>query len=398
MTHPLYDRLEEELAQLAESDNLRVLPSAVFGHGYVHDVRHGDDTEGAMLNLSSNDYLSIAADRDLEARFLASLGAADEPLMSASSSRLLTGESNAYRELEALLSSLYGGRAAIVFSSGYHLKSGVLPAISDADTLIVSDKLVHASIIDGIRLSGATHKRFRHNDYGHLEHILGTYAGEYKSVIVVTESIFSMDGDRCDIGILTDMRRRYPNMMLYIDEAHGVGAYGAQGLGVVQESGLLDEVDMLVGTMGKALGSTGAYLICHDVVKRYLVNRARPFIFTTALPPVSLLWSRFVMERLAGMTDRRERLASVSARLRRGLESLGHHTPSESHIIPLIVGESRKSVELARRLREGGFYLLPIRPPTVPEGMSRIRISLTATVTDSQCDRLLECIDKGMRG
>ncbi|MDE6183724.1 MAG: 8-amino-7-oxononanoate synthase, partial [Rikenellaceae bacterium] len=346
MTHPLYNRIEEELAQLAENDNLRVLPSAVFGHGYVVDVHGGHSTE-SMLNLSSNDYLSIASDKELETLFLESLGD-DEPLMSASSSRLLTGESKAYRELEALLSSLYGGRAAIVFSSGYHLNSGVLPAISDADTLIVSDKLVHASIIDGIRLSGAAHKRYRHNDYNHLEHILSTSAGEYKSVIVVTESIFSMDGDRCDLGILTDMRRRYPNMMLYIDEAHGVGAYGPGGLGVVQESGLLDQVDLLVGTMGKALGSTGAYLICHDVVKRYLVNRARPFIFTTALPPVSLLWSRFVMERLAGMTDRRERLASVSARLRQGLESLGHHTPSQSHIIPLIVGQSRKSVELAR--------------------------------------------------
>ncbi len=391
MTRPLYLKLESELSRLRSCDNLRTLPEARFGYGDV-TLPSGEKS----LNLSSNDYLAIATDKELEAGFLSSLTDRDEPLMSAASSRLLTGESTAYRMLEALLSRLYGGRAAIVFSSGYHLNSGVLPAICERDTLILSDKLVHASIIDGIRLSDATHKRFRHNDYDHLEKLLAEYASLFGSVVIVTESIFSMDGDRADLARLVELRRRYANVLLYIDEAHGVGVCGPGGLGVAEEEGLSGEIDMLVGTMGKALGSAGAYLICDDTVKQYLVNRARPFVFTTGLPPVTLMWSRFVMERLGGMTDRRERLAAVSARLRDGLAAIGCHTPSQSHIVPVIAGSCARTVELAGKLRQSGFYLLPIRPPTVPEGMARIRISLTAAVTEHQCDRLLEAIEDNL--
>ncbi|MDE6483746.1 MAG: 8-amino-7-oxononanoate synthase [Rikenellaceae bacterium] len=391
MTRPLYEILGKRLEELRATDNLRTLPEARFGYGEV-TLPSGE----TMINLSSNDYLAIASDRKLEAEFIASLADYDEPLMSAASSRLLTGESTAYRMLEETLSGLYGGRAAIVFSSGYHLNSGVLPAICDRDTLILSDKLVHASIIDGIRLSEATHKRFRHNDCDHLEKLLAEYAGAFGSVVIVTESVFSMDGDRADLVRLAELRRRYPNVLLYIDEAHGVGVYGHGGLGVVEELGLLGDIDMLVGTMGKAFGSAGAYLICDDTVKQYLVNRARPFIFTTGLPPVTLLWSRFVAERLGGMTDRRERLAAVSARLRDGLAAIGCATPSQSHIVPVMAGSCARSVELAAKLRRSGFYLLPIRPPTVPEGMARIRISLTAAVTESQCDRLLEAIEDNL--
>lgn len=391
MTRPLYEKLGEKLARLRSGDNLRTLPTARFGYGDV-TMPSGE----RMVNLSSNDYLAITADKELEDEFVTTLADYDAPLMSAASSRLLTGESAAYRMLEQTLSRLYGGRAAIVFSSGYHLNSGVLPAICDRDTLILSDKLVHASIIDGIRLSEATHKRFRHNDYDHLDKLLAEYAGAFDSVVIVTESVFSMDGDRADLARLTELRRRYCNVTLYVDEAHGVGAYGPGGLGVAEEKGVLDEIDMLVGTMGKALGSAGAYLICHDTVKQYLVNRARPFIFTTGLPPVTLLWSRFVMERLGGMTDRRERLAAVSARLREGLSAIGCPTPSDSHIVPLMAGSCARSVELAAGLRRSGFYLLPIRPPTVPEGMARIRISLTAAVTDGQCDRLLQAIEDNL--
>lgn len=391
MRRPLYERLGRRLEELRSGDNLRTLPDAHFGYGDV-TLPSGE----RMLNLSSNDYLAIASDRELEAGFMASLAGYDGPLMSAASSRLLTGESTAYRMLEARLSTLYGGRAAIVFSSGYHLNSGVLPAICDRDTLILSDKLVHASIIDGIRLSEATHKRFRHNDYDHLEKLLAEYAESFGSVVVVTESVFSMDGDRADIARLVALRRRYANLLLYVDEAHGVGAYGPGGLGVAEEMGLLGEIDMLVGTMGKALGSAGAYLVCDDTVKQYLVNRARPFVFTTGLPPVTLLWSNFVIERLGGMTDRRERLAAVARRLREGLAAIGCPTPSESHIVPLMAGSCARSVELAAKLRRSGFYLLPIRPPTVPEGMARIRISLTAAVTEQQCDRLLEAIEDNL--
>lgn len=386
------ERLERELSRLSATDALRVLPSARFGHGTV------EENGRQMINLSSNDYLSIASDRELEREFIERLRESEgvEPLMSSSSSRLLTGESKAYRELEATLSSLYGGRAAMVFSSGYHLNSGVLPALCDAKTLILADKLSHASIIDGIRMSECEHKRFRHNDMAHLERLLDDYAGKFNDVIVVTESVFSMDGDICPLRHIVSLKERYPNVSIYLDEAHGVGVFGEGGLGVAEAEGVLDKVDFIVGTMGKALGSCGAYLICDRVVKEYLVNKVRPFIFTTGLPPVTLMWSRFVIERLASMNDRRKRLARVGGIIRDGLASAGMPTVSESQIIPVVAGSCGRSVELARKLREEGFYLLPIRPPTVPEGASRVRVSLNASLSEEDAEKLLSVIKRNI--
>lgn len=185
-----------------------------------------------MLNLSSNDYLGLAADTALRDEFMRTLSERDF-LFSSSSSRLLTGNFTVYDELERMLAEMFGASGALVFSSGYHMNTGILPAVADAHTLILADKLVHASLIDGIRLSAARCIRYRHQDYGQLEALLAKSYKDHEQIIIVTESIFSMDGDVAPLDRLVDLKKRYPGVMLYVDEAHGIGVRGRSGLGVV---------------------------------------------------------------------------------------------------------------------------------------------------------------------
>lgn len=267
-----------------------------------------------MLNLSSNDYLGLAADTALRDEFMRTLSERDF-LFSSSSSRLLTGNFTVYDELEQMLAELFGASGALVFSSGYHMNTGILPAVADAHTLILADKLVHASLIDGIRLSAARCIRYRHQDYGQLEALLAKSYKDYERIIIVTESIFSMDGDVAPLDRLVDLKKRYPGVMLYVDEAHGIGVRGRSGLGVAEEQGCLKDIDFLCGTFGKALASVGAYVVCSEVMRSFLVNRMRTFIFTTALPPLNVAWTKFILSRLGGWNDRRERLAEAALRV-----------------------------------------------------------------------------------
>lgn len=332
-----------------------------------------------MLNLSSNDYLGLGCNRELRAAFLATL-TPETFLPTSSSSRLLTGNFTIYEELENELAHLFGTEAALVFSSGYHANSGILPAVSDGSTLILADKLVHASLIDGIRLSTARCIRYRHNDLAQLERLLAQHQAEYRQIIIVTESLFSMDGDQADLPALVALKRKYGNVALYVDEAHAFGVRGKQGLGCAEEAGCIGDIDFLVGTFGKAAASAGAYIVCSRTVREYLVNRMRTFIFTTALPPVCIAWTLFIVRRLADMQERRQHLADISRQLRQAMLAKGYDCPSSSHIVPLIVGPSADTILKAEALQRHGFYALPVRPPTVPEGTSRIRFSLTAEV------------------
>lgn len=344
-----------------------------------------------MLNLSSNDYLGLAADEALRGEFFRTF-TPEKLLLSASSSRLLTGNFPVYEEVEAQLATLFGTEAALVFGSGYHMNAGLLPAVADAHTLILADKLVHASLIDGIRLSAAKCVRFRHQDYGQLEALLRKHHGEAARIIIVVESIYSMDGDVADLRRLVGLKRRYGNVMLYVDEAHGIGVRGLRGLGVAEEQGCIGEVDFLCGTFGKALASVGAYVVCRRTLREYLVNRMRTFIFTTALPPVNLMWTKFVLSRLESFADRRRQLEETGNMLRTALLAGGYACPSDSHIVPVMVGDSGDAVLRADAMQRRGFYVLPVRPPTVPEGTSRLRISLTATITKEETEQLIKRI------
>lgn len=363
----MYDRYQAELEALASQGMQRQL------RHIEHDGHYIVEAGRRMLNLSGNDYLGIASRGDIPASALASYG-----LYGSTSSRLLTGNYAVYDQLEGALAESFGREAALVFGSGYHMNLGILPALVDPHTIVLADKLVHASMIDGIRLSGARWARFGHNDLEHLERLIQCHASEYSRIIVMVESIYSMDGDRADLVGLVELRRRYPGVMLYVDEAHAIGVLGERGLGLAEETGTIAEIDLLLGTMGKALASMGGYLISDDVIRRYLINRCRSLIFSTALPPAVVAYTLEVWRRLPSYSTERLRLARHAQRLRTQLASWGLTTPSQSHIVPITTGSAEATTAICRELQALGYYALPIRPPTVPPGSCRIRLSLTA--------------------
>lgn len=374
-----------ELDRLAGINNLRILPEVRQDGKWI-------EKEGArMLNLSSNDYLGLASDVSLKQEFMSEIKEEDF-LFSSSSSRLLTGNFPVYTELEQLLADTFGAESALVFGSGYHMNMGILPAVADGNTLILADKLVHASLIDGIRLSAARCIRYRHQDYTQVEQLLEKHHTEYSRIILVTESVFSMDGDVVPLARLVSLKKTYSNLMLYVDEAHGIGVRGQHGLGVAEEQGCLHDIDFLCGTFGKALASAGAYVVCRKVIRDYLVNKMRTLIFTTALPPLNMAWTRFIFSRLGEWTERRKHLDMISSRLREAVQSNGYECASGSHIVPLTVGSSERAVWYATELQRKGFYVLPVRPPTVPEGTSRLRFSLTAAMTEEDINSLVQNI------
>lgn len=382
----LYQDMEARLALLEAEGNLRSLPRLEHHGRYVN-------TPGSkpMLNLSSNDYLGLAARTDWWKEFIGNLQP-EALLPTSSSSRLLTGNFPVCEELEEELAALLGCEATLLLGCGYHANTGILPAIADKSTLILADKLVHASLIDGIRLSGARCIRYRHNDLAQLERLLAQHHGMYSRIIVVTESIFSMDGDEADLPRLVALKKQYDHVMLYVDEAHAFGVRGQRGMGCAEEQGCISDIDLLVGTFGKAAASAGAFVACKQIIRRYLVNHMRPFIFTTALPPVNVAWTLHVVRRLPHLQEERRHLATLTGQLRQGLCQAGLQCPGSSHIAPLIVGESAEAVRLAEHLQRQGFYALPVRPPTVPPGTARIRFSLTAALKAEEVESLLHSV------
>lgn len=381
----IIEQMQQELQRLQEKSNLRRLP--LLGHEGREVIANGQQ----MLNLSSNDYLGLGSDLSLRREFLATL-TPETFLPTSSSSRLLTGNFAVYQQLERQLAQLFGTEAALTFNSGYHANTGILPAVCNAQTLILADKWVHASLIDGIRLSTARCIRYRHNDYAQLARLVETHHPLYQQVIIATESLFSMDGDQANLRELVRLKRTYPNVLLYVDEAHAFGVRGRRGLGCAEEQGCIADIDFLVGTFGKALASTGAYIVCRSTIREYLINKMRTLIFTTALPPVAVQWTSFVLERLPDYASKREHLHCISRQLREALEQKGLACPSSSHIVPMMTGTSHGAVQQAEELQRKGFYVLPVRPPTVPEGTSRLRFSLTAAMTDQEIKQLIQAI------
>ena len=382
----LLDHYAEQLDNLKQQGNFRQFTANQQQRKWI------TIQDRTMLNLASNDYLGLAADLNLREEFLDTLKI-ERALFSSSSSRLLTGNFAEYEQFENSLSIAFG-RAALLFNSGYHMNIGILPALVDSKTVILADKLVHASMIDGIRLSNAQYVRYRHNDLQHLEQLLQKYHHDeqIERVIVVTESIFSMDGDETDLAALAQLKQRFAKTMLYVDEAHAIGVRGEQGLGCAEQYGVLDQIDFLVGTFGKAIASVGGYIICDSIIRDYLINKMRPLIFSTALPPISMAWSDFIFNKVLSMQQQRQHLAEISQYLQQAVIAKGFSSPSSSHIIPVIVGESQAAIEKARYVQQQGFYAMPVRPPTVPQNSSRLRISLTSLVQKNELQQLVECL------
>lgn len=351
------------------------------------------ETKGDVVDFSTNDYMGIAADGELRERFFADPAARNLP-MSSSASRLLASRQIDYFNLETFLRLLYGkycggDRAALLFNSGYHANTGLVSSLAADDTYIIADRLVHASIIDGIVLSRAPFTRFRHNDYSHLEQLIERHKDEKKKILVIVESVYSMDGDSADIERLIEIRRRYPQVMLYVDEAHAFGVRGPRGLGLVAASSAPQEVDVIVGTFGKAAGSMGAFAITSGPVREFLVNTARSFIFSTALPPMQAAWTRFALGALLSAERRRAHLQWLAEKLQKVLQKYSTAPVAVSHIQPLVIGDSRKVVELSHKLLNiYGLKALPIRRPTVPPGTERLRISLSASLNGREIEEL----------
>lgn len=379
---------QQQLADLKAQNQFRQLPQL------IHRGRFIQREDNTMLNMSSNDYLGLANNEALRQAFFTQYQ--DQlPALTSSSSRLLTGSFPIYDELESLMAQAFGRETALLFNSGYHANIGILPALADKKTLIVADKLVHASVIDGIRLAQCEFVRFRHHDYAHLEQILQKNDRTFERIIVVTESVFSMDGDCADLTQLVALKRRYPQVMLYVDEAHAIGVLGEKGLGLAEQQGCINQIDILVGTFGKALGSMGAYVICDQVIRDYLVNKMRPLIFSTALPPFNVAWTHFVFQQLPHLQAERAHLAQLSQHLRQAIVDIFQvPMPSESCIVPYILGDNELTVRTAQRLQQQGYYCLPIRPPTVPKGTSRIRFSLTADMQVAEVEQFIACLQE----
>jgi 8-amino-7-oxononanoate synthase len=390
---PIVANIEAELETLKAMQRFRAIPATGERSG-----RHITVGGRQLLNLSSNDYLGLGADRELFASFIA--GIRDDRFddgryaMTSSSSRLLTGHHPVCDELEAAIAVAYGSQAALVFNSGYHANTGIVPALATRHDLILSDKLNHASIIDGLRIAEAEYRRFRHADYDHLEELLEAAGDRYRQIFIVTESVFSMDGDLADLRRLVDLKRRY-GAVLIVDEAHGVGVFGNRGLGLCEAMGLTQEIDIIIGTFGKALGSVGAYAVMRGLFREYLVNTMRTLIFTTALPPMALSWSLATFRKQLEMQQEREHLLGLAATLRIRLREAGFDAPGESHIVPVVLGEDRRAVEMAGALRGAGFHALPVRPPTVPENSARLRFSLRADLTGDDIAALAETMKRG---
>ncbi|MCW3789333.1 aminotransferase class I/II-fold pyridoxal phosphate-dependent enzyme [Plebeiibacterium sediminum] len=368
------ERFKNIINQLEQQDlkrSLKSIENNTDGYCYYNGQR--------MLNLSSNDYLGLATNIELQKEFMNHMVSNPHWLSFGSgSSRLLTGNTNLYDETEASLQNWYKSESAIFFNSGYHANMGILPALSEKTDLILSDKLCHASIIDGIRLSNADHVRYRHADYEHLESILKKRRHQYDKVFIVSESVFSMDGDAVDLQQLVTLKEKY-NAILYVDEAHGVGALGKTGLGLCEEQNVVNKIDIIIGTMGKAMASVGAFAILNQTLGQVLINKARTLIFTTALPSINMAWSKFIIDKMPAFSIYREHLKNLSAQCNQNINNLGFNV-SQSYIIPIVVGENKIAVTLAEHLQSKGYLVFPIRPPTVPQGTARLRISLTANL------------------
>jgi 8-amino-7-oxononanoate synthase len=336
-----------------------------------------------LVNLSSNNYLGLAGHpRLVEAAAVAAARGAG-----AGSSRLVAGGDPQVAALEEQIAAFKGSERALVLGSGYLANVGVLAALGGRDTAIFSDRLNHASVVDGVRLSGAELHRYRHLDCDQLESLLAASRAERK--LIVTDTVFSMDGDTAPLTELVELKERF-GALLVVDDAHAGGVFGPKGEGYAHELGLADRVDLTVGTFSKAFGVYGAYVSASRALVDQLVSTCRTLIYSTALPPAVVGTIAASLELVRAADDRRSALRAKSERFRSRLAELGLDTGgSTTQIVPAIVGPSERALELAEALVERGVLAVAIRPPTVPAGKARVRFSLMATHEDADLELAL---------
>ena len=310
----------------------------------------------------------------------------------AGGSRLISGNLSLHEELEQDLAKFLGTETALVFSTGYMANVGVIPALAERGDVVVSDALSHASIIDGCRLSRADVRIFPHGDLDALEAVLREVASARRRVLLAVDGVYSMDGDVAPLREMVDLARRWGAMVL-LDDAHGTGTLGRSGCGTAEHCGVSEAVDVQLGTLGKALGSFGAFVAGRSALRELLVNTARSFIFSCALPPPQVAAAAAALRLVRREPWRRTRLQENARRLRSRLGRLGHSTaPSTTHIVPVVVGENEPTMAACEGLLERGFYAQGIRHPSVPAGTSRLRLTPMATHREAEIDALADAV------
>jgi 8-amino-7-oxononanoate synthase len=382
--------IEKRLHAIRRRHLLRQLTP--LAHGTAPWIEMG---QRRLLNLSSNNYLGLADHPRLKE---AAIAAIQKYGCGAGASRLVTGNTPLHEELEQRLATFKGSEEALLFTSGYQANMGVIAALVGPHDVVLGDALNHASIIDGCRLSGAEYKTYSHCNTASLAQQLETLErhGHRGTRLVVTDSVFSMDGDLAPLHEIATICNTYQALLL-VDEAHATGCLGPNGRGLVAQLGLEASVTASISTLSKAFGAIGAFVISSNLIKTFLTNVARPFIFTTALPPADIAASLAALDILETNPDLPARLQRTASFFRTGLRSLGFQTlASETQIIPLLIGDSAQALHIADLLREHGIYAVAIRPPSVPMGAARIRFSVLASHTEEDMAFALDVIKKVM--
>lgn len=343
---------------------------------------------GGLVNFCSNDYLGLKSHPELTRAFIA---AAEKYGVGSGAADLVTGHGPEHEALEEELADFTGREKALVFSTGYMANLGVIGALADQNAAIVSDKINHASLIDGCRLSGAEVRRYRHGDAGHAAELLGAAVEE--SRLLVTDGVFSMDGDVAPLPALARSARD-SNAWLIVDDAHGLGVLGPTGRGSCEHFGLGPaDVPVLIGTFGKAFGTFGAFVAGDADLIEYLLQKSRTYIYTTALPPAVAAATRAALRVSQRESWRREKARAHAQRFRRALNA-GEGSSPVTTIVPIIVGDAARALALSAQLEKQGFLVTAIRPPTVPAGTARLRVTLSAAHEEAQVDALSAALSK----
>ncbi|KAB2952180.1 8-amino-7-oxononanoate synthase [Heliorestis acidaminivorans] len=342
-----------------------------------------------VLLLSSNNYLGLCNDERLK---LAAISTIKEFGVGSGGSRLTTGSYKLHKELEAKLATFKGTESALVFSTGYATNVGTLSALADPDWVIFCDRLNHGSIIDGCRLSGAKLVVYKHCDVEDLEKKIKRYHRTNGKGLIVTDGVFSMDGDLAPLPAIVDLAKKY-NLLTMVDDAHGTGVLGATGSGTVAHYNLQNQVDIQMGTLSKAFASEGGYIAGHESLITYIRHKAKSFIYSTAPAPHTIAISLKALEIIQEDGERRKSLSEKSQWFRRELTTMGFQVPmNDTPIIPLLIGEADLALQYSKLLFEAGLYVPAIRPPTVPQGTSRLRFSIMATHSYEDLSLALEKI------
>lgn len=372
----------KELEKLQNENNYRSLKSLDYEGNFI--IYKGKK----LLNLCSNDYLSLNINQELKHKFLKNIKDKDLYFSSASS-RSLSGGFSIFEELESLLENFFKGKNALLFNSGFSLNYSCIQALATLkNTLFLADKFIHASMIDGLK--GANFFRFRHNDMQNLSLLLEKHHKNYERIIILSEALFSMDGDFAHIKQLVEFKKTYKNILLYIDEAHSVGCFDESGLGIVKSLGLEKDIDFLVLTFGKALASYGACMLCSRKAKDFFINKARALIYSTALAPINVAFTKFIFERLKTFDKERKALKNISSFFKNLLKD--YNIMGDAYIVSLLIGSNEKASFLANKLLENGFFAPAIKEPTVPKNTARIRFSLNANLKKDELLPLKELL------